>query len=222
MLPLDREYTATTSKPGTNWLFPITTSGVAAVCGWVPFLTGVSIFLLWYFTRWEWLIGAGVLTIIGGLAMFVVGSGALLVSFLHELMSPQVVRQGSWSAGVGVLLLFCNFPVALGLMAAYDHIEFGYEIVVQNHSQTTLENVQIHGLLLGRIPVGASAEGKIRPLGDSPLQLTAEQGERNISVTVEGYATRGSKGEFRIIVDNEGRVTILADNLRERVVEPKH
>ena len=50
---------------------------VALICGAAPLLIGVSIFILWLITRWDWLMMAGIFTLYGGVAIFVVGVLAL-------------------------------------------------------------------------------------------------------------------------------------------------
>jgi hypothetical protein len=41
--------------------------GVALVCGAVPLIAGILIFLLWLITHWNWLMMAGIITLYGGL-----------------------------------------------------------------------------------------------------------------------------------------------------------
>ena len=50
---------------------------VALICGAIPFLVGVSIFMLWLIMRWGGLMMAGIYTLYGGVAIFLVGVLAL-------------------------------------------------------------------------------------------------------------------------------------------------
>jgi len=66
---------------------------VALFCGSFPLLVGVSIFLLWLITRWEWLMMAGSNTLFGGVALFTIGVVALARFHWLAVRNLDVPRQ---------------------------------------------------------------------------------------------------------------------------------
>jgi hypothetical protein len=89
----------------------------AILCGAVPLLTGISIFLLWLATRWEWLMVAGLLTLYGGVFFFVTGVMALANYCWIALRMPELPKRRVWRLTLAcTLLLFSNFAVAGGII----------------------------------------------------------------------------------------------------------
>jgi hypothetical protein len=90
---------------------------LALFCGACPLVVGVSIFLLWLVTRWEWLPQAGILTILGGCVLFLIGSFALLRAHWFAAHDPVVPKSKLWRATLlGAGLLLSNFLVAGGII----------------------------------------------------------------------------------------------------------
>lgn len=82
----------------------------AVVCGVAPLVVGTSIFLLWLVFEWEWLMGAGMLTIVGGTALVLAG-GIFLASHVWQGRNAGCVRSGPVIAVAALLMI--NFPAAL-------------------------------------------------------------------------------------------------------------
>ena len=87
----------------------------ALVLGAAPLVIGLAIFALWVLTRAEWLMGAGVVTIYGGIAV-IVGAAVCLVTYVWRSWRSRSVARGRlvWQT-IGVLALFlANFVAAGG------------------------------------------------------------------------------------------------------------
>ena len=92
---------------------------VALFCGAIPLIVGVSIFLLWLVTRWDWLMLAGVFTIYGGIGLFLIGSVALANYFRLGWRTPELLRRSLWRSTLGCAgLLLSNFVVAAAIIVA--------------------------------------------------------------------------------------------------------
>ena|ERR1700722_10577883 len=92
---------------------------IAILCGTLPLSTGISIFLLWCATGWEWLEVAGMFTISMGAGLFIVGCIALGIYFWIGRKSSALPRRELWrSTLIAAVILWLNFPVALGLFLA--------------------------------------------------------------------------------------------------------
>src|SRR5687767_6136344 len=91
---------------------------LALICGAAPLIAGIAIFVTWVYTRWNWLVGAGLLVINVGIVLFIVGVVCLMrfnnVAREEEPIPRRRTRR-SWTA---VCLLLGNFPVAAGIVLA--------------------------------------------------------------------------------------------------------
>jgi hypothetical protein len=96
---------------------------IALFCGACPLVVGVSIFLLWLKTHWEWLETAGLLTIGLGCLFFVVGTVLLTISHRNKRRLGKVSRGRLWlSTLLCAGLLLSNFLTAALIIHAVDDI----------------------------------------------------------------------------------------------------
>src|SRR5437773_2930664 len=104
---------------------------VAVICGALPLVVGVSIFLLWLITGWDWLMMAGIFTLYGGVAIFVIGAVALARFCWLACRTPEQPRRRLWPSTLGcATLLLSNFAVAGGFTATVIVIETRYTVIV--------------------------------------------------------------------------------------------
>ncbi len=91
----------------------------ALLCGACPLVVGVTIFLLWLVTGWDWLMLAGLCTIFVGVLAFLTGAFSLAIYFYFGWQTPGFPRRKLWLSTLGCAgLLLSNFVVA-GAIIAY-------------------------------------------------------------------------------------------------------
>ena len=186
---------------------------LALVCGAFPLLIGVSIFVLWLITRWDWLMMAGICTLYGGVAIFLVGVLAIARFCWLAFRTPNLPRRRLWLstlACAGLLLL--NFPVAGGITAAAIAIETRYTVVVHNGSQQPLDGVRVFGggcdESLGSIPPGGIARQSFWIQHDGELKFRALSGTTIHAKTIDGYVTNGMGGHTTVTINPDGTISV--------------
>lgn len=191
---------------------------VALICGASPLLVGVSVFLLWLVTRWDWLMAAGMLTLYGGVAIFLVGALALARFCWLAFRSPDPRGRRPWLSALACAgLLLVNVPVAGGIVAAAIAIETRYTVVVHNTSPQPLESVRVFGggcdESLGSIPPGGFARRSFWIQRDGELRFRALRGAVIHTKTIDGYVTNNMGGHTTVTVHPDGTVSVSNDGL---------
>ena len=191
---------------------------LALVCGAFPLLIGVSIFVLWLITRWDWLMMAGIFTFYGGVAVFLVGVLALAHYCWLAFRMPNIPRRRLWLstlACAGLLLL--NFPVAGGIAAAAIAIETCYTVVVHNASHQPLENVRVFGggcdAHLGAIPPGSTVRQSFWIKHEGELEFRALGGTTSYEKTIDGYVTNSMGGHTTVTINANGTISLSANGV---------
>ena len=92
---------------------------IAFLCGFIPFILGISIFLLWLVSRWEILMFAGILNIYAGICAFIIGALCLGYHFIMSLIHIKPLQQGFWISNIACLSLLCSNFIAAGLIIFY-------------------------------------------------------------------------------------------------------
>jgi len=186
---------------------------IAVICGFIPLLVGISIFVIWLITRSDWLMLAGLLTIYGGIALFVVGAIALFRFWFMAHREPDYSKKKRWIATVlcfGLLLI--NFPVALGIVNAAIRIETRYTVVIRNASSQPVNEIRIFGggcsKSLNSIRGGGTGEVSFWIEHDGQLQFEAVSGGRQIEGIVDGYVTNGEGGYVTITIKPDHTISI--------------
>jgi hypothetical protein len=87
----------------------------AAACGAIPLSIGMLIFLLWLSTRAHFLVWGGLLAVCFGLFCFSIGIW-LLLAHASTIDGPRRLSRFLSTSWLALLLLFINFPVALGII----------------------------------------------------------------------------------------------------------
>ena len=177
---------------------------MALICWAAPFLVGISIFLLWLITRWDWLMIAGVITLCAGLAAFALGAIDLVMAYEMRLWRSTLACAA---------LLFANFPVAAAIIAAVIAIETRYTVIVHNASREALGAVRVSGggcdVSLGTIPPGASVSRTISFHGDGRLEFHADSDTASHEKVIEYYVTSNMGGHTTVRIDSDGSIIII-------------
>ena len=186
----------------------------AFVCGLVPLITGTSVFLLWVLTRWDWLYGAGMLTIIAGIFVFLFGVACLAAS-RFDSPSGEVgrSRRESLRRIMALLILLINFPVAASIVVAVETIRTRYVVTIVNHGPERLDNVVVSGggveIEFGSVAPGATAERWFHIRTDGELVFHARRNGEEIQGSIEGYVTPGMGDDMRLTFAPDGSFTVV-------------
>lgn len=183
---------------------------VALLCGAVPLLVGISVFLLWVATRQDWLMGAGAFVLFAGFAFFMVGVVALVRYCVLAFLAPDLPPR-FWASTIAcAVLLLSNFPAAGAIIWKVLELESRYTVVLENESDEALEDVRIVGrgrvyAALATIPPGEAATRSFQIAHEGPLEV--EVG--GVTTTIEGYVTGSQGGHAIVTFKGRGRVSVL-------------
>jgi hypothetical protein len=186
---------------------------VALFCGALPLLVGISIFLLWLITRWDWLMMAGIFTLYGGVAIFFVGAIALARFCWLAFRTPELPRRRLWLSILGcAALLLSNFAVAGGITASVIAIETRYTVVVHNTSQQPLSGVRVFGggceADFGTIPPDSIVRRSFWIQHDGVLEFRAVRGTTTHTKTIDSYVTNSMGGHTTVTINPEGTISV--------------
>ena len=186
---------------------------IALLCGLLPLLVGVSLFVLWIITGWDWLMVGGFFTLYGGLASFLIGAIAL-ARYCWAACRSADPQGRKWvpAALACAALLLSNFPTAGGIIATVIAIETRYSVVVHNASQHALSDVQVYGggceADLGTIPPGGLARRSFWIKRDGELEFRAVSSSITHHMIIDGYVTNGIGGRAEVVVEPNGSISV--------------
>jgi hypothetical protein len=185
----------------------------ALVLGATPLVIGLAIFALWVLTRAEWLMGTGIVTMYGGVAV-IVGAAVCLASYVWRSWRSRSVARGrlAWQT-IGVLvLLLANFVAAGAAVFGAVMIEARYTVSVSNQSNVPLESARVEGggvnMDLGIIAPGATIKRSFWIEHDGELVLNGMHGSRKVEASIDGYVTNNIGGDKLVVVEADGTVNV--------------
>jgi hypothetical protein len=186
---------------------------IALFCGATPLIVGSSIFVLWFFARWEWLKLAGAGTLVAGALSGLAGVALLSWSYAQAREQPELTHAQAILATLrGLALLFVNFPAAAGILYAVEVIETAYAVEVQNQSAQPLDSVRVYGggcdISFGVIPPHGAARRTFWIKGDGTLAVQVKRASDSAEAIVEGYVTNGLGGRSVVIVSPSLSVSV--------------
>ncbi len=185
----------------------------AVICGAVPLIVGVSVFLLWLVTRWDQLMTAGVATLYAGAFMLLIGVLELARYGWLGLKTPEFPRRKLWRSTLGVAaLLMANPPVAAGVAFAAISVDTRYTVVVHNNTLQPLINARVFGgncdETLSTIAPGDKARHSFRIECEGELKFSAAGGATIYTGTIDGYVTNNLGGYTVVTVNADGTLTV--------------
>jgi hypothetical protein len=189
---------------------------IAWFCGACPLLVGISIFVLWLITHWQWLMMAGLITICGGIALIAIGMIALVYGRWNDPLALAWHGKRFWMGTIGcVMLMSSNIPVAAGLVTVVVALETRYTVVVCNASQQPLEKIHIFGggvdRKLDAIASGKNARCSFWVHGDGPLEMDCCLGSTTHSGIIDGYVTGNMGGRTVVTVQDDGEFSVVKE-----------
>ena len=123
---------------------------IALMCGIAPQTVGIAIFLLWLVTRWEWLVGAGLVTIYAGVFSVLIGAIALAMSTFDFSDARSSPGRRRFALALAAALLVANFPMAAAVSFGALTIMTAYVVTIHNDSGAPLHDVRSLWRLLRR------------------------------------------------------------------------
>ncbi len=85
----------------------------AVMLAGLPLVVGVTTLLLYLATDWDWLVGMGLLTLMGGPVLVLVSVGLLIAYAVHAWRKKCVARKViAWQTAGIVVLMLANLPAA--------------------------------------------------------------------------------------------------------------
>ncbi|MFI5458362.1 MAG: hypothetical protein ACHRXM_23275 [Isosphaerales bacterium] len=186
---------------------------VALICGAVPLVFGVSIFLLWLITHWDWLMMAGIFTLYSGLVIFAVGVIALARFHWLALRTPDVLRRRLRLATlVCAGLLLANLLIAGAIIATVVATQTAYTVAVHNTSPQPLDRVRVFGggcdASFGSIPPQNVARRSFWIQHDGELEFQAVSGTTSYAKTIDGYVTNSVGGHTTVTINPDGTISV--------------
>ena len=186
---------------------------ISLICGATPLAVGITMFAVWYFTRWDSLISLGILAFYGGLVVFFLGITCLSIYLWREFrknksFSRQLKKQGLLSGSI----LFANFPIAAIIIALVIRIMTVFTVVVANNSEYIVDSFLLItpgvNVELGPIAPTKEAKHSFYVAGDGVLKFEAQQGSDKIEGIVEGYVTSSMGGYKRVTIEPAKSFTV--------------
>ena len=105
----------------------------AVLCGAVPLLAGIAIYVTWRLTFWSDLEIAGIQTIGLGLVCQVIGGISLLASAFQAYRQQQF-KKIRYRLLLTACLLISNFPVAIAILLSVSEVKSRFIVAVINES----------------------------------------------------------------------------------------
>lgn len=188
----------------------------ALFCALFPLAVGVSIFLLWMATRWDWLMLAGGVTLIGGTGCFLAGGVALHLYYLGARRATGPLTRWVWvSIGLCAGLLCSNFLVAASIIWAVEALQRCYTVRIHNDSNVRLTEAELTGAggrtVIGTIEPHSTVTRSIWIRHDGRVRLGLLSDARQHDTTVYEYVTPGCGGDGHktATIHADGRITVV-------------
>ena len=186
---------------------------LTVLCGVVPLVVGIAIFVAWALTGAQWLILAGLLTLKAGACSIIVGTVLLIIYVASSWQRPGISRRRLVGQGLAVLGLYgVSVVVAAGAAIGGVMLISRYTVVVANQSHTPLQSVRIEGggvgVDLGDVPPGGTVRESFWIEHDGELVLTGRHGPNDVTAIVDGYVTNGIGAHREVVLDADGVITV--------------
>ena len=177
---------------------------LALFCWIFPLVAGVSIFVLWVITRWDWLMLAGGITLFGGTIFFLAGCCALFrYCVIARRTTPQSSRRIWTTAGLCGALLLSNFVVAGGIIVAFEAILTCNTVRIHNASEKTATDAQLLGrgyrIFIGTIPPHTTVQRSVWVSQEGELTFHVQYDSQQQHAIVDGYVSPGIEGGHKTV-----------------------
>jgi hypothetical protein len=180
--------------------------------GGAPLAAGISVFLLWACTRWQWLILVGLCVLCAGLVSVIAGLIGVGIAITKMVRTGFRSRRLMANAAIVAMILTVNFPVAGGIVWSVINLLTQYRVVVRNQASEPIERAALNvggiSVPIGEIKPGASVTRKFYITGDGTLIFSGELNRKQLNTVVEGYVTNSVGGDKEIRVFMDGAIDV--------------
>jgi len=202
------EYEQPGAEKSQRSLYP-----VIMVLGGAPLVIGVSIFLLYWLTRADWLMLAGFFTLLAGVICFLSGGGLLLVYALEERrrkrLHPTVLQRRLW---IALVLLMSNWPAGVACVFAAVEVMSRITVTVVNQGTTKIDSFVVIApgvnKELGPIPAGKKVKTSFQVAREGSLDFTMINGGTTSGGSIDGYVTGSDGAEYGVVVTGSNAVNV--------------
>ena len=161
-------------------------------CDAVPLATGIGVFLLWWILRWEIFMFAGILTVLVGIAVFVIGLDCLATYVWDVSRSKRMIDHRTLLKSLAADgLLAINLPVAVAIIVTVEAITIRCVVTVINTSQVKVDSFRVSGggvdVYYGMIPAGATKRRGFNIQHEGELVYTGKHGTKPLEGMVDDY-----------------------------------
>ena len=114
---------------------------IAYLCGGLPMVVGVGTLVLYWITRWDVLPMVGLITVVGGLGLWIVGIGCLIAySVVVGRTKVRDRRVMNRRAAGAIALLLANLPLAFGCIIVGYALTTQYRITLINRTDVPIRS----------------------------------------------------------------------------------
>jgi hypothetical protein len=183
-----------------------------------PLVVGVSIFFLWWLTRFGIFEFLGFLTVLGGLVSvflaFILAIGYTVEAFKARESAVKVTMRVLFV----LTAIAVNFPAAWACLAGRHYIDSFYILTIDNKSSETILQVTISGCginkSIGPILPNSKNSIKFHVVTDGQLTFSVNSSNFKIDGLLEEHMTPHSDGAERtLIIKNDGKYVIEGEGI---------
>ncbi|MGE3316325.1 MAG: hypothetical protein AB7O26_14510, partial [Planctomycetaceae bacterium] len=176
---------------------------------------GTLTYAIWRVAEWDWLVLAGMLTILVGLFLSLIGCVSLLL-YLRQTkpVDPAASRKVRQNALIVAGLLCANYPAAAFCFCSAIEVSTRYYLQIENHSGTVIESCVVRGPGV-EIDTGPIAQDRVikRILHfqhDGKLEFGAKRNNSKFGGTVDDYVSNGLGGRaiIRLMPNDQFQVDL--------------
>lgn len=175
----------------------------------LPLVTGAVILVAWLVTRQNWLMMAGIYTIICGLILFSMGVVAIIVI-------ARLAKKQGLPCKKKIILLTCllllNFPVAMGMTHYALNILSEYKVLIVNNSNESADIIFFDPAGKNYAVTDVSPHSKTQNIfhfeGEGPVSYHVKSKSFDRAGTLVGYNTPGVGGGAVLTVQENGLIKI--------------
>lgn len=190
---------------------------IARLCGLLPLLAGVTIFLLWLVTDNDVFMVAGILTMYAGTIVVVFGLVVLARFYWKASVDTEIPRRKlKLSTALCAALLLINFPAAVGLSIIAIWLKTEYSITIHNASSAILHDVRVVGggeeAWFGTLSPGENTQNSIWISTDGTLRISAVREGDTISGVIDDYVTNNMGGNTHVTIHPDKTISVQYDS----------
>ncbi len=187
------------------------------IFGGAPLVFGIFIFVMWVYTRYEFLEMMGFFNIFAGIICVLVAFVCMLVCTVMQIKEKTSLKKLFLKTFLVILIILSNFPAAGAFLGCVSFLVKPYTLYVANHSNSVVDDIMFTG------PGDESKIEHMEPNKIFVLHLSFKgQGELKYSFKinaeaplagiVDNYVSNGSNGRSSLLrINQNGQIDLFTD-----------